>query len=145
MVTHFTRNKAGEHVLYEWLIDYQKLEDEISYLEFNLDRSKKELRRWVSGDLQGVKLSRESISANLEENIFNIEYELAHKMNDLYDAKKLLGTFKGLENQILYKKYVEGKTLTEVAYELGYTPGHIYNKHAQLKKMIDYAFNFYLT
>lgn len=42
-------------MLYEWLRDYRKLEDEIAYLEFNLERSENELRRWVSGDLTGVK------------------------------------------------------------------------------------------
>ncbi|PFK05939.1 hypothetical protein COI98_30640, partial [Bacillus cereus] len=33
--------------MFEWLKDYQKLEDEIIYLENGLDRSKKELKRWV--------------------------------------------------------------------------------------------------
>ncbi|HHY72689.1 MAG TPA: hypothetical protein GX497_05605 [Bacillus bacterium] len=131
--------------MYEWLKEYQRLEEEIVYLEFELTRNKRELRRWIQGDLRNVKLDRESIAANLEEVIVNIEYELAHKMNDLYDAKKLISKFKGLENKILFKKYVEGKTLTEAAYELGYTPGYIYNKHAQIIKMIDFALHINLT
>ncbi|WP_353055069.1 hypothetical protein [Bacillus thuringiensis] len=40
----------------EWLKDYQKLEDEILYLKHNLYRSKRELKRWVSGDLRDVCL-----------------------------------------------------------------------------------------
>lgn len=131
--------------MYEWLKDYQRLEEDIIYLEFELNRYKRELKRWVYGDLQDVKLTDKSIASNLENKIAFIEYELAHKMNDLYDAKRLISTFKGLENQIIYKKYVEGKTLVEVAGELDYTPGHIYNKHSEIIKRIDYALHVNLT
>ncbi|MET3196057.1 hypothetical protein ABID96_003025 [Bacillus sp. OAE603] len=37
--------------MYEWLKDYQRLEEEITYLEFNLEQSERKLKRWVSGDL----------------------------------------------------------------------------------------------
>ncbi|MGP4038345.1 hypothetical protein ACTWP4_00340 [Gracilibacillus sp. D59] len=131
--------------MFEWLKDYQKIEEEIIYLEFELKRNKKELGRWINGDLSDVKLTEKSKAAKLEEIIAGIEYELAHKMNDLYDAKQLIGKFKGLENQILYGKYVEGKTLTVIAYDLGYTPGHIYNIHAQIMKKIDFALHVNLT
>lgn len=125
--------------MYEWLKDYQKLEEDIVYLEFELSRNKKELKRWVQGDLYDVKLNEKSIASNLEETIFALEYELAHKMNDLYDAKKLISTFKGLENQILYKKYVEGKTLAEIALELNYSYNYIKSKHAEIARIIKYA------
>lgn len=129
--------------LYEWLKDYQKLEEDIVYLEFELSRNKKELKRWVQGDLYDVKLNEKSIASNLEETIFALEYELAHKMNDLYDAKKLISTFKGLENQILYKKYVEGKTLENVAEELKYSYSHISKKHAELIRTINFVSDYF--
>lgn len=132
-------------MLYEWLLDYQKIEEEIIYLEFELKRNNKELKRWVQGDLQEVKLKGNSKGANLEELIACNEYELAHKINNLYDAKQLISRFKGLDNQILYKKYVEGKTLAETAIELDYAPGHIYNKHAQIMKTINFALHINLT
>ncbi|GAB3797296.1 DUF1492 domain-containing protein [Virgibacillus kimchii] len=132
-------------MLYEWLLNYQKLEQEIDYIEFELNRNKKELKRWTYGDLQDVRLNEKSIASGLEEKIFEIEYELAHKMNDLYDAKKLISTFKGLENKILYYKYVDGLTLSEVADTLGYTSGHIYNKHAEIMRKIDFAYQINLT
>lgn len=126
--------------MYDWLNDYKKLEDEITYLEFNLERSEKELKRWcIGGDLSGVKLSTESIAANLEEIIESIKYELAHKMNDVVDMKKMISTFSGLEHQILYKKYIEGMTLERIAEELKYSAQYIYNKHAQIKRMVEYA------
>lgn len=46
--------------MFEWLKDYKKLEEEIAYLEYNLDKSKAELKRWISGDLQNVRLTAES-------------------------------------------------------------------------------------
>lgn len=125
--------------MFEWLLDYQKLQNEIDYLEYKLDREKRELKRWSYGDLQDVRLTEGSIASGLEERIYVMEYELAHKMNDLFDAKKLISKFKGIENEILYYRYVKGLSLNEVANELGYTPGHIYNKHAEVMRKINFA------
>ncbi|EOO23471.1 hypothetical protein IIU_07032 [Bacillus cereus VD133] len=123
----------------DWLKDYQKLEDEIIYLENDLDRSKKELKRWVYGDLQEVRLTAESEGAKLENRIAVREHDLAHKMNDMHNLIKIVGTFHGLENKIMYGKYVEGKTLEKIAEELEYSPRYIYNKHSQIKRTIEYA------
>lgn len=124
-----------------WLRDYQRLQEDIIFLENNLERSKKELSRWVSGDLAKYKLTADSDGAKIEERIEVIEYELAHKMNDLYDVKKLIQTFEGLEHKILYMKYIEGITLERIAEKLNYSPRYIYNKHTQIKRMIGYAQN----
>lgn len=53
--------------LIEWLKGYQKLEEDIAYLEYNLDKTKAELNRWISGDLQDVCLTAESDVAKIEE------------------------------------------------------------------------------
>ncbi|PEP99933.1 hypothetical protein, partial [Bacillus toyonensis] len=111
----------------EWLKDYHKLEDEIIYLESDLDRSKRELKRWVYGDLQEVRLTEGSEGGKLEERIAVREHDLAHKMNDMIDFKKVISTFHGLEHKIMYGKYVEGKTLEKLAEELNYSPRYIYN------------------
>lgn len=132
-------------MLYEWLLDYQKLSNEIDYLEYKLEREKRELKRWSSGDLYNVKLNEKSIASGLEDTIFNIEYELAHKMNELLNAERLIKTFRGLENKILYGKYVEGKTLVTIADDLNKSPNYIYNKHAEIMRMIDFAYKINLT
>ncbi|PEQ48645.1 hypothetical protein, partial [Bacillus cereus] len=102
-------------------------------------RSKRELKRWISGDLRDVCLTVDSEGAKVEEHIEAIEYELAFKMNDMFDLKKVISTFHGLEHKIMYGKYVEGKTLEKIAEELEYSPRYIYNKHAQIKRTIEYA------
>ncbi|PHB90640.1 hypothetical protein COE98_15820 [Bacillus wiedmannii] len=125
--------------MFNWLKVYQELEQDITYLDYNLDKTKAELKRWVSGDLREVRLTAESEGAKVEERIEAIEYELAHKMNDMYKLKKLINTFKGLEHKIAYLKYVEGMTLEKVAEELNYSPQYIYNKHASMREKVEYS------
>lgn len=127
------------HHLFNWLKVYQELEQDIAYLDYNLDKTKAELKRWISGDLREVRLTAESEGAKVEERIEAIEYELAHKMNDMYKLKKLINTFKGLEHKIAYLKYVEGMTLEKIAEELNYSPQYIYNKHAAMRDKVEYS------
>lgn len=49
-----------------WLKDYQKLEDKIIYLEHDLNKSKREVKRWVYDDLQEVSLTADSEGAKLK-------------------------------------------------------------------------------
>ncbi|MEW4236929.1 hypothetical protein ACQGS6_00045 [Bacillus sp. GMs2/2] len=125
--------------MFNWLKVYQELEQDIAYLDYNLDKTKAELKRWVSGDLREVRLTAESEGAKVEERIEAIEYELAYKMNDMYKLKKLINTFKGLEHKIAYLKYVEGMTLEKIAEELNYSPQYIYNKHAAMRDKVEYS------
>ncbi len=127
------------HHLFDWLRDYQKLEERIAYLDYNLDKTKAELKRWISGDLRDVRLTTDSDGAKVEGHLAAIQYELAHKMNDMYKLKKLISTFKGLENKIAYLKYVEGMTLEKIAEELNYSPQYIYNKHAAMREKVEYS------
>lgn len=56
--------------MYEWLKDYRKLEEQITYLEYNLDKTKRELARWENvNDLGKYKLEAKSLGANVEEKI----------------------------------------------------------------------------
>lgn len=127
------------NISYQWLKEYRRIEEDIFYLESNLERTKRELGRWTLGDLSKYKLEPESKGAKLEELIEELEYEIAHKMNDLYDIKKMIKKFKGIEQKIIYGKYIEDKTLEEVAEDLGYSAQYIYAKHAQIKRLIDFS------
>ncbi|HFK1746070.1 TPA: hypothetical protein ACGX4N_002839 [Bacillus cereus] len=122
-----------------WLKDYQKLEQEIAYLECNLDKTKAELKRWISGDLREVRLTAESGGAKVEERIEAIEYELANEMNVMYDLIELISKFKGLDNQIQKMKYIFGMTLEQIACDLNYSPNYIKRKHAEARKIIKFV------
>ncbi|MDA2634989.1 hypothetical protein PDQ79_10490 [Bacillus cereus] len=124
--------------MFNWLNRYQELEGEMEYMEFNLQRSKRELKRWVSGDLQDIRLTATSEGAKIEERIVAMEYELAHKTNDLYDLKQIIGKFKGLDHQILKMKYVDGMTLEQIAETSRYSSSHIKKKHAEIIRLIKF-------
>lgn len=123
---------------YQWLSDYRQLENDISLLEFNLEKNKRELKRYIDGDLVKVKLTAESNGAKLEEVIEAYEWELAHKMDDLYELKKLVSTFAGIEHQIIKGKYVEGKTLERIAEDIGYSTSYIKKRHAEIVRTIHF-------
>ncbi|AFQ18729.1 hypothetical protein P9Y62_14830 [Bacillus thuringiensis] len=125
--------------MFDWLKDYQKLEERIAYLDYNLDKAQAELKRWVSGDLRDVRLTAESEGAKVEERIEAIEYELANEMNAMYDLMELVNKFKGLDNQILVKKYIYGMTLEQIACDLNYSPNYIKRKHAEVRKIIKFV------
>ncbi|MRS26460.1 hypothetical protein [Bacillus sp. RIT694] len=125
-----------------WLKDYQKLEEEITYIEYNLDKSKAELKRWTSGDLQYVRLTTESDGTKVEGRIEAMEYELGHKMNEMYDLKILINKFTGLDHQIIKMKYVDGMTLEQIAFDLHYSTGYIRRKHAEIRKIVKFLEGF---
>lgn len=129
-------------MVYEWLRDYQKLEEDIAYLEFNLEQTERELRRWVSGDLSGVKLEADSLGAKVEDNIERIKNEIKFKQEQKEKLTSLVEKFKGLDNQILRMKYIDGMTLEGIAQELNYSASYIYKKHAEIMRMIKFAESF---
>lgn len=122
-----------------WVQDYRELKQDIAYLEESLERNKRELHRWVNGDLSKYKLEPESHGAKLEDIILGIEREIAHKMNDLESIKRLVATFEGVENQIAYKRYIESKKLTEIASELNLSLSYAEKKSAEITRTLKYA------
>lgn len=121
--------------MYEWLNSFQEIENRISYLEFEVERYKEELKRWCnSEDLGRYALVKESRASKIEDIIAGYEWDLAHEMNTLHDLKAVIYGFKGLNHHILRMKYVEGLTLKEVASELGYNAGYIKNRHSAVLK-----------
>lgn len=125
--------------MYEWLRDYQKLEEEISYLEFNLDQTERELKRWTSGDLSKVKLQHDSLGAKVEDQLQQIKKDITFKREQKNKLIELVGTFKGLDHKILKLKYVDGMTLEQIAEALNYSISHIRKKHAELVRTIKFV------
>lgn len=85
-----------------------------------------------------VRLTNESRGAHVEEAIKKIESDLMFREEMKSSLMLLIDTFKGNENQILKKKYVEGKSLEVIAEELNYSSGYIRQKHAELRRRLDF-------
>lgn len=123
--------------MFEWLNGYQKLEQEIYYLDWELETYKAELERWCDpDDLGRYSLTKDSKASKLEEVIEDHEKRLAYKMNQIYDLRNLIYNFKGLDQHILRMKYIEGLTLKEIAKELNHGYYYIRRRHAAILKEV---------
>lgn len=122
--------------LYEWLKDYKELMEQIEYLEFNLEVTELELKRWEGGDLSKVFLVKDSKGSQVEEKIFQIRNELVIKRDQVDSLIDLVSKFNSLEQKILKMKYIDSMTLENIAYDLGYSNSYIYKKHAEAMRSI---------
>lgn len=125
--------------MFEWLNDYYILKRRIEHTEYQVEVNKSELKRWVEGDLQDVRLTKESLASNLETHIKKLETEYEYLIAQRKKLKEFIFKFDDLDSRILYKRYIEQKTLEEIAYELGYSYGHIKRCHASLVKLIKFV------
>lgn len=114
------------------------MDEEIAFIKWNLNKSELELSRWEEGDLSKVRLTNESKGARVEEVIKKLESDLMFREELKASLMLLINTFKGNDNQILKKKYVEGKSLEVIAEELNYSSGYIRQKHAELRRRLDF-------
>lgn len=123
---------------FQWLKDYQELDEQILYLKWNLNKSKLELNRWVYGDLADVRIEKNSRSSMLEENIQKIENEIEILEEQRQEMLAIINSFKGIDNEIIRKKYVEGCSLEIIAEEIGYSASYIRQRHADIRKTLNF-------
>ncbi|EMF0064320.1 hypothetical protein C7N31_RS11755 [Enterococcus hirae] len=123
---------------FQWLKDYQELDEQILYLKWNLNKSKLELNRWVNGDLADVRIEKNSRSSMLEENIQKIENEIEILEEQRQEMLAIINSFKGIDNEIIRKKYVEGCSLEIIAEEIGYSASYIRQRHADIRKTLNF-------
>ena len=124
-------------IRYQWLQEYQKLEEEIEILKWKIRKSEMELERWYDPrDLGKVKITNESTASHLEEYIKRDRAFLGEKELAMEALMIMIERFKGLDNQILKMKYMDGMTLREIAEELNYSYSYIMAKHASMVKTI---------
>ena len=99
-----------------WLKDYAKMVQKINFLE--------------------LKLQKPEITSTDREKTMKLltEYRV---YKDKFD--KLIDAFEGIEHAILIKKYIEGKTLEVVAFEVGYSYNYIKQRHAAIVKQMKFA------
>lgn len=125
-------------VRFQWLKDYQEIEEQILYLKWNLNKSKLERNRWVYGDLSNVKLEKDSRSSKLEENIPKIEQEIILLEKQKKEMLTIIQSFKGIENEIVKMKYVDGLSLDQISEKIGYSTSYIRKKHAEIRGKLDF-------
>lgn len=130
---------------FQWLKDFQEIDEHILYLKWNLNKSKLELERWTNGDLANVRLEKNSRGANLEEKIIQIEREIECLVEQKNEMKVIIDSFKGLDNQIMNYKYIKGMTLEMISEETGYSVSYVQKKHSELRKSIDYLDEYLLN
>lgn len=123
---------------FQWLKDYQELDEQILYLKWNLNKSKLELNRWVNGDLADVRIEKNSRSASLEENIKKIENELELLIEQKEEMLLLIDSFSGIDNQIVKMKYVDQMSLEDIAEFVGYSSSYIRQRHAEIRKTLNF-------
>lgn len=124
-------------IRYQWLQEYQKLEEEIEILKWKIRKSEMELERWYDPrDLGKVKITNESIASHLEENIKRDKAFLGEKELAMEALMIMIDRFKGLDNQILRMKYIDGMTLKDISIELNYSYSYIMTRHSILVKAI---------
>jgi len=121
---------------FQWLQDYQDLQERLIYLKWNLNKSKLELLRWIEGDLQGIKLKKESRASSLEEKITFMQTEIAIINQQLEELEEMISTFDGVDSQIIKLKYIDGLTLEDTADEIGYSASYVRKRHTEIKKTL---------
>lgn len=99
--------------MYENLMNFKKNGESINYLELKMSFSEK-----------------------------NSEYKKLEQEREQYKQQqkviiKLIYTFKGIDQVILRKKYIEGMTLERIAFELKYSHNYIKRRHSDLRRTIN--------
>lgn len=128
----------GSRNSFQWLKTYLDNEEEIANIELDLRRTEIELSRYTDGDLRNIKLSKKSNASQLEEIICEHKKLLEQDYQIRNEVMALLDRFSGIENTILKEKYINGKTLMDIADmpDIGYSYQTIKRVHAELKRRL---------
>ncbi|MEI4799916.1 sigma factor-like helix-turn-helix DNA-binding protein [Bacillus sp. FJAT-51639] len=119
------------------LKDYQRLEEDIAYLEYKLEKTKAELKRQSYRDKDILLM--DPGNEETEKIIDQLKKELASKKEQLQQLVDLVSKFKGLDYKILKMKYIDGMTLETIAEELNYSPSYVKQKHAEIMRRFKFA------
>lgn len=119
------------------LKDYQRLEEDIAYLEYKLDRMHAELKRQShrNKDILPTDPGDEETEKILDQ----LKKDLTFKKEQIEKLVHLVDKFKNVEHKILKMKYIDGMTLDGIAEELNYSPSYIKQKHAEIMRRIKFA------
>lgn len=135
----FTEERVDRMVM--WLNSYRHNEQEISSIDIELVSAKLEYFRWKDGDLS--KDHPYDVSLNKQRELLEYIDMKRDSINKLLQQQrhieKTVDKFDGVLNLIAKEKYIKGKTIPEIAEENNYTSQYLYNKHAEIKRIINYG------
>lgn len=134
-------------IKFQWLNTLLSIDDEIESLKVQIKINQLELNRWSNrSDGQDGDLAKRQtflIAIEKQKHIKQVIDTLNEREKKLQKQREeiieLIDKFKGLDQEILKLKYVEGLTLEAIADELSYDYQYIKNKHAKIMKMIRFA------
>lgn len=138
-MTRLFYHKGVAFVRFQWLKNYQDLEEQILFMKWNLNKSRLELDRWVNGDLANVRLEKNSRSSSLEENIRIIENELELLEKEKTELMELINSFSGADVQIVKLKYIDDMDVYDIADETGYSVSYIRKRHTEIRKTLSFV------
>lgn len=138
-MTRLFYHKGVAFVRFQWLKNYQDLEEQILFMKWNLNKSRLELDRWVNGDLANVRLEKNSRSSSLEENIRIIENELELLEKEKVELLELIDSFSGADVQIVKLKYIDDMDVYDIADETGYSVSYIRKRHTEIRKTLSFV------
>lgn len=138
-MTRLFYHKGVAFVRFQWLKNYQDLEEQILFMKWNLNKSRLELDRWVNGDLANVRLEKNSRSSSLEENIRIIENELELLKKEKTELIELINSFSGADVQIVKLKYIDDMDVYDIADETGYSVSYIRKRHTEIRKTLSFV------
>lgn len=121
---------------FEWLREYQDLQNQKRFMQYKLHKRQLNLARWQDGDLKNVKINERSKAARLEEPIEGLKEQIQIIDNVMADLNEFIGTLDDLDSKIGKLKYIDGLTLEQIAEELDYSYDYIRKRHAALKRFI---------
>ncbi|ASC09221.1 sigma-70 family RNA polymerase sigma factor [Pediococcus pentosaceus] len=123
---------------FDWLKDYLSIDEDIRYLKWKINKMKAEEERWSTGDLFHIHLEAKSTGSHTMDNYEEYQKQVEALQQEQKALLALVNTFKGYSNDLLRLKYIEGKTLEEIAEILGYSESAIQRKRAELHRCLDW-------
>ncbi|MDT2595621.1 sigma-70 family RNA polymerase sigma factor [Enterococcus pseudoavium] len=122
------------------------IDQELFDLNLCLQLNEKELARWsnyadTDGDLAKHQTFLTSLEkqARLKEEIIDLNQRIERLEKERDEIVQMVDKFKGLDQQILKLKYIDGLTLEAIADETGYTYQYIRSRHAEIMRIIRFS------
>lgn len=100
----------------KWFDDYFETKEQIRFLELKIEKLSllEQERAFLTNQLQDLQAYADKL-------------------------EKVASSFKGIENEIIKRKYLKGQTIREIASDLNLSESYISKKHAYIQRVLKFA------